>query len=179
MSLCKENRLIGNNKAKFEKMVGIPTIFYVKEGGRMIKVVMLEFGDNDMPVYNEVMEVVQRSQNYKNWSVQSEAVLSLPDMEIHQERRIVSYNEQEIRLTGKESDILCLLVANKGQLVTYEQIYYRVWGGNPTGAVTDAIGYHIRNLRKKLGLSSEHSRFAIQCTREVGYCFQIKEGVTL
>lgn len=142
----------------------------------MVKIMILEFHDMDMPVYNKIIDVVSQFQDYKCWSVQSENILSLPGMEISRERRIVSCGNKEIQLTVKEFDILCLLVANQGQLVTYEQIYQRVWGGYPSGAATDPIGYHIRNLRKKLGLLNGNSRFAIECTREVGYRFEIREG---
>lgn len=96
---------------------------------------------------------------------------SISGFEIYSERRRVYCNNKEIHLTTKEFDILCMLVENRGQVMTYEQIYQRVWGGDPSGKVKSNVGYHIRNLRKKLCNSSS---CAIQNVREVGYCFEVE-----
>ena len=78
---------------------------------------------------------------------------------------------EHIHLTTKEFDILCMLVENRGRIMTYEQIYQNVWDGFPAGEVKNTIGYRIRNLRKKL--CSPFS-VAICNIREIGYCFELK-----
>lgn len=50
----------------------------------------------------------------------------------------------------KEYKILCFLVANRNRVLTYEQIYQRVWGEDAIGNESNAVGCHVRNLRKKL-----------------------------
>lgn len=65
--------------------------------------------------------------------------------------RKVYCNKQEINLTAKEYDILCLLVANKEQVLTYDQIYQKVWGEEAFGNVNNAIACHVHNLREKIG----------------------------
>ena len=42
----------------------------------------------------------------------------------------------------------CLLAANKGRVLTYEQIYDKVWGEISAGNEKDTVGFYIRNLRK-------------------------------
>lgn len=49
-----------------------------------------------------------------------ESKLTLPSLEIRLERRKIYNHSDEIRLTTKEFDILCMFVANKGRIVTYE-----------------------------------------------------------
>ena len=49
----------------------------------------------------------------------------------------------------KEYKILCFLVANRNRVLTYEQIYQRVWGEDAIGNESNAVGCHVRNLRKK------------------------------
>ncbi len=71
--------------------------------------------------------------------------------------------------TVKEYDILCLLAANKGRVLTYEQIYDKVWGEISAGNEKDTVGFHIRNLRKKLCDTNSH--FSIDSVREIGYRF--------
>ena len=68
-------------------------------------------------------------------------------------------------MTVKEYDLLCLLTANKGRVLTYAQIYDKVWGDLPSGNEKDTVGYHIRNLRRKL----VSSHINIESVREVGY----------
>ena len=61
------------------------------------------------------------------------------------------------------------LAANKGRVLTYEQIYDKVWGEISAGNEKDTVGFHIRNLRKKLCDTNSH--FSIDSVREIGYRF--------
>ena len=79
-----------------------------------------------------------------------EPMLSLPGLEIYPDKRKVFRDRQEIRLTTKEYEILLLLAANKGHVLTYSQIYEKVWGDCPSGSENNTIGFHICNLREKL-----------------------------
>ncbi|MDE6853001.1 MAG: helix-turn-helix domain-containing protein [Lachnospiraceae bacterium] len=67
-------------------------------------------------------------------------------------------------MTKKEFDIFYLLAVNKGRVLTYEQIYQRVWNGYATGGERTAVVYHIRNIRKKI---SNIPALSIQCVREL------------
>ncbi len=79
-------------------------------------------------------------------------------------------------MTTKEYDLLCLLVANKGIVLTYEQIYQKIWREEGLGNESNAVGCHIRNLREKLYAASPDSPFTIRCVREVGYCLEVDES---
>ena len=76
-------------------------------------------------------------------------VISLPGLTIYLEQRKIYRNRQEIPLTTKEYDLLCLLASNRGQVLTYTQIYEKVWGGSSTGN-EKIIRFHLCNLRKKI-----------------------------
>lgn len=141
----------------------------------MGRILIVEFNDTDNPVFEEIMQLLKRSSGFSELSISDTSVLSVPGLEINlQQRRVYCYN-QEIRFTVKEFGILCLLVANKKQVVTYNQIYQRVWGGYPNGRINDTIRYHILNIRKKLAVNSQTSSFVITCYREIGYCFDISQ----
>ena len=101
-------------------------------------------------------------------------MLSLPRLEIYPDRRKIYRNRREINLTAKEYDLLCLLVANKGRVLTYEQIYQRIWGEEPLGNESNTIGCHIRNLREKLYEAAPDTPFTIRCVREIRYCFDME-----
>ena len=76
---------------------------------------------------------------------------------------------KEVNLTVKEYDLLCLLAANRGRVLTYMQIYDKVWGDLSSWNEKDTIGYHIRNLRRKLCVSERSPSVLIENIREVGY----------
>ena len=101
-------------------------------------------------------------------------MLSLPGLEIHPVKRKVFRDRQELHLSLKEYEILLLLVANKGRVLTYSQIYEKVWGDFTPGNERNLIGFHICNLRKKLYEAAPNAPFTIRSVREVGYCFEVQ-----
>ena len=135
---------------------------------------IIELNEKDIPVFDEIMEVLKRYPEFEYIRIKDEAMVSLPGLEIYLDQRKIYRDRREINLTAKEYDILCLLVANKGRVLTYEQIYQKVWGEDGLGSENNAIGWHIRNLREKLYEAEPNAPFTIRCVREVGYCFEIK-----
>lgn len=140
----------------------------------MGRILLIEFQKEDTAAFNEVMTVLKRYPHFETFSMKEETAISLPGLTIYPEQRKIYRDTQEIHLTAKEYGILCLLVANRGQILTYEQIYERVWGGTPSGTENKTIRYHIYRLREKLyGVSATDELFTIRCVREVGYCFEV------
>ena len=88
-----------------------------------MRIMVLEFTDCDSAIFDEIMEVVNRHPDIEYLRVKDEQVLSLTGLEIYPGRRKIYRDRREINLTAKEYDLLCLLVANKGQVLTYDQIY--------------------------------------------------------
>jgi len=133
----------------------------------------MEFQEEDSVVFDEIMMVLNRHPGFENISLNSETVISLPGLTIYPEQRKIYRDRQEIHLTAKEYEILCLLVSNRGQVLTYGQIYEKVWGGISSGSEGRAIRYHIHHLREKLNTFSQNEQFFIRCVRNVGYCFEL------
>lgn len=133
----------------------------------------MEFNEEENIVFDEVMEVVGQYSHFQRYEIKSEPTIRFPGLEIHFDIRKVYRDRQEIHLTAKEYDLLCILVTNKGKVLTYEQIYQKVWGDFTQDIENNTIGYHICNLRKKLFSTSSNASFIIRCVREVGYCFEI------
>ncbi|OWA35995.1 hypothetical protein B9G55_08975 [Saccharibacillus sp. O16] len=75
---------------------------------------------------------------------------------------------QEIRLTRTEYDLLLLLVKNRGQVFTPEQMYRRIRGEEAFEGGVSAIMVHIARLREKIGDGDRQSRL-IQNVWGVGY----------
>lgn len=99
-------------------------------------------------------------------------MLSLPELEIYPGRRKVYHDGVELGLMAKEFDLLCLLVINKGYVLTYSQIYEKIWGEDSIGDESNSVGCHIRSLRRKLSRKYPDAPFMIRCYRNIGYCLE-------
>lgn len=88
-----------------------------------MRIVALELHGQDSGIFDEIMEVVNRHLDIEYLRIKDEPMLSLPGLEIYPERRKIYRDCREINLKTKEYDLLSLLVANKGRILTYDQIY--------------------------------------------------------
>jgi len=78
--------------------------------------------------------------------------------------------DDEIELTSKEFDLLALLVAEAGKVVTREQIMRQVWDSKWWGS-TKTLDMHVSWLRRKLGDDAHNPQF-ITTVRGVGFRFE-------
>ena len=103
--------------------------------------------------------VFRRENNYNN-------ILKFKDITIDTKARIVKRDNEEISLTNKEYELLIILIENKDNVVTREELLDKIWGFDyePETNVTDV---YIRHLRTKL--NSENKEEYIQTIRSVGY----------
>ena len=115
---------------------------------------------------------MSRHSDLEKWKLRDEPILSFSGLEINLARRKITRDGREISLTAKEYDIFCLLVANKNRVLTYDQIYEKVWGDFSSGSERETIGFHVRNLRKKLIDTNQEPAYQIESIRDVGYQFQ-------
>ncbi len=76
----------------------------------------------------------------------------------------VRVDDQNITLTLKEYQLLCLLVENRHVVLTRDQILNNVWGYSFSGE-SRTVDVHIRTLRQKLGIAGD----LIQTVRGIGY----------
>ena len=119
------------------------------------------------------MGVLQKYKSFETVQVRTENIIALPGLTIYPNQRKMYYNKQEISVTTKEYELLCLLAVNQGQVLTYTQIYENVWDSSPDGNER-VIRYHLCNLRKKLNVVSQDAPLVIRCIRDIGYCFEVK-----
>ncbi len=94
--------------------------------------------------------------------------LAVGDIEVEVLRRRVTRAGQPIELTGKEFEVLQLLVENAGQTVSREMLARVVWRGVPRATPLDnVIDVHIARLRRKL--DDAFDKKCIRTVRGVGF----------
>ncbi|MFC3206298.1 response regulator [Aquamicrobium soli] len=87
------------------------------------------------------------------------------DLEVDLVRRVVCVRGEEVKLTPKEYDILRMLVAHAGKVLTHRMLMREVWGGE-----TDVqyLRIYVRQLRQKIEADPERP-YHILTETGVGY----------
>ena len=93
------------------------------------------------------------------------------DLAVDLVRRLVSVRGAEVKLSPREYDLLRLLVAHAGKVLTHKMILREVWGGE-----TDVqyLRIYIRALRHKLEADPERPQL-ILTEQGVGYRLRMQE----
>jgi len=87
-------------------------------------------------------------------------------------RHIVFKGNENIDMTRQEFDLLYLLMLNRGTVLSYKQIYRRVWGNEYEDAGRNLLWNAVNRVREKLGASADGYEY-IETVREYGYRFPI------
>ena len=133
----------------------------------------MELNEEERKALEVFLSSLRQRSELKRWTLESELVLSLPGLEIYPDRRKVYHDQQEIELNIKEFSLLYLLAANKGRVLTYGQMYQKIWHEEPLGNENIAVGSHVRSMRQKLYAVFPQPPFAISCNRDIGYCLEV------
>ena len=71
------------------------------------------------------------------------------DIRLNRSARTAFFRDEPLMLTGKEFDLLCYLIENKGKVLSKEQIFNEIWG-NDSESELQTLTVHIKRLREKL-----------------------------
>lgn len=81
----------------------------------------------------------------------------------------ISYNGATQSLSGKEFQVMEMLMQQPGMILTAEQLIVHIWGWD-TDVDTSVVWVHISNIRKKLDMLS--APVAIRFVRNAGYILE-------
>mgnify|MGYP004640683489 FL=1 len=141
----------------------LPIIMLTARQTEMDKVTGLDAGADDYITKPfGVMELQARVNAVLRRTGQADPELRYRDLVIDTAGRTVTRNGENIPLTFKEFELLRLLVARQGTVLTRDEILSAVWDYNFVGE-TRTVDMHIKALRQKL------SDGYITTVRSVGY----------
>ena len=75
--------------------------------------------------------------------------LDIGEISLDDKQKTVTVNNEAISLTPIEFDILKLLMAHAGEVISPKEIYKQVWDDEPLGS-DGTVAVHIRHIREKL-----------------------------
>lgn len=147
---------------------GIPVIMLTAKDTEFDVVTGLDAGADDyitkpfgmMALLSRIKAVLRR---YEKNSSKESKILSLGSLCVDINRHTVFYGERQIFLTVKEFDLLVLLLENRGNVLTREQLLDSIWKID-ADIESRTVDVHIRTLRQKL-----NDENLIETVRGVGY----------
>lgn len=133
----------------------VPIIMLTARGDDIDRIVGLELGADDYltkpfnprELVARVRAILRRTE--KRAVSPSGAAITLGNLVIYPDRRVVTVSEQPIALRMKEFDLLLMLAENQGMVFTREKLLDVVWGYDFAGE-TRTVDVHVAHLRHKL-----------------------------
>ena len=96
-------------------------------------------------------------------------LLRFGELSLNRSTYEIAYNGVSQSLSGKEFQVMEMLMQQPGTIVTAEQLITHIWGWN-TDVDTSVVWVHISNIRKKLDVLS--APVAIRFVRNAGYVLE-------
>lgn len=145
----------------------LPIIMATAKSSEYDKVNGLESGADDyiskpfsmMEMVARVKALLRRSDD-----VHEEMEHRIGSLYVCPTKHIVEVDGKEVLLTLKEFELLCLLLKNRGIVLSRDQLLNKIWGYSFDGE-SRTVDVHIRTLRKKLGSAGD----VVKTIRGVGY----------
>ncbi len=144
----------------------LPIILLTAKSSEFDKVVGLDSGADDYVAKPfGMMELLARVRALLRRVEQpEEEMLVVGKLCLNRQKYTVTAAKEAISLTRKEFELLCLLMENRGRVLSRDQLLNRIWGYEFDGE-NRTVDVHIRTLRQKLGECGEY----IETVRGVGY----------
>ncbi len=92
----------------------------------------------------------------------------LGDLAIDYERRQVTLAGRPVELTATEYEVMRLLSANAGRVLTYRSLLRQAWVRYPDRARPKLVHAVVKRLRRKLGEDAASAAYILN-ERQVGY----------
>lgn len=144
----------------------VPVILLTARSTEYDKVIGLDAGADDYVAKPfGMMELLARVRaRLRRTSDTAPKEYRIGDLTVCPDRHLVYAAGQEVSLTYKEFELLCLLLSAGGAVLTRDRILQQIWGFSFDGE-SRTVDVHIRTLRTKLGSCGD----LIETVRGVGY----------
>jgi DNA-binding response OmpR family regulator len=104
-----------------------------------------------------------------------EQTLTVGNLRLNRWKRVVTVDNRNVELTGKEYGLLEFLLLNSGRLVTREEIAEHVWDAN-FDPFSNLIEVYIGRLRQKIDRGRDSAESFVTTRRGEGYLVDIREA---
>ena len=156
----------------------VPVIMLTAKGDDMDKILGLEYGADDyvtkpfniLEVKARMKAILRRNSKGQTQPART-GIITAGDMKLDCDSRSLYISGREVNLTGKEFDLLELMVKNPGEVYSRGNLLKTVWGADYPGDAR-TVDVHVRRLREKIESNPSEPKY-IHTRWGVGYYYNI------
>jgi two-component system KDP operon response regulator KdpE len=153
----------------------VPVVVLSSREAEAGKVAALDLGADDYVTkpfgIAELMARLRAALRHRLQTENTPPVFRSGDLSVDLVRRVVRVGDEDVHLSPREYDILTLLVAHAGKVLTHRHVLGRLWGAS--GDVQQ-LRVYVRQLRQKIEADPERPRHILTETG-VGYRLALHE----
>jgi len=160
---------------KIRENSSIPIIMLSAKSEDTDKILGLNIGADDYITkpFNPLELVARVKSNLRRYTslgslnVESKAIYQVGGLVINDDTKQVTVDDEPVKMTPIEYNILLLLVKNQGRVFSIDQIYESIWNEDAIGA-DNTVAVHIRHIREKIEINPKEPRY-LKVVWGVGY----------
>jgi two-component system KDP operon response regulator KdpE len=156
-----------------EEGATLPIIVLSSREKESAKVEALDSGADDYVTkpfgIDELLARIRMAQRHRLQQEGQRPIFRAGDLSVDLVRRIVTVRGQEIKLSPREYEVLVLMVAQAGKVLTHRFILHEIWG---SGADVQYLRIYVRSLRQKIEADPERPAYILT---ETGVGYRLRE----
>ena len=160
---------------KIREESSIPIIILSAKSEDSDKILGLNIGADDyltkpfnpLELVARVKSQLRRYTKLGNAAENSQAVYRTGGLAINDDLKEVTVDDEPVKLTPIEYNILLLLMKNQGKVFSISQIYESIWNADAIDA-DNTVAVHIRHIREKIEINPKEPRY-IKVVWGIGY----------
>ena len=155
--------------AEIKKEYEIPVIFLTASGDEYSVVAGLDMGADDYIAKPfRPRELISRIRSVLRRCKKEQRILSCGDLRVNVSSATVTKGEKELFLSALEYRLLLLLLQNKGQILTRNQLLEEIWDASGEYVNDNTLSVYMKRLREKIEENPQSPRL-FHTIRGIGY----------
>jgi two-component system, OmpR family, KDP operon response regulator KdpE len=168
-------------------MDGLDVVRQIREGGGTLPIIILSSRDNESAKVkafdlgaddyvtkpfgvDELLARIRAAQRHRLQQEGEKPLFHAGDLCVDLVRRIVTVRGKEVKFSPREFDVLRLMVAHAGKVLTHRLMLEEIWGGD---ADVQYLRVYIRALRQKIEADPERPTHILT---ETGVGYRLREA---
>lgn len=155
--------------AEIKKEYEIPVIFLTASGDEYSVVAGLDMGADDYIAKPfRPRELISRIRSVLRRCKKEQRILSCGDLRVNVSSATVTKGEKELFLSALEYRLLLLLLQNKCQILTRNQLLEEIWDASGEYVNDNTLSVYMKRLREKIEENPQSPRL-LHTIRGIGY----------
>jgi DNA-binding response OmpR family regulator len=160
---------------KIREYSSVPIIILSAKSEDTDKILGLNIGADDYITkpFNPLELVARVKSNLRRYtslgsiSHDSKSVFQVGGLVVNDDAKQVTVDDEPVKMTPIEYNILLLLIKNQGRVFSIDQIYESIWNEDAIGA-DNTVAVHIRHIREKIEINPREPKY-LKVVWGVGY----------